>query len=152
NFSEGDAHKRVLSLVSCYLFLIPKAHGWHSVGCRCPEVPASHSTPTVGFGSKCPTTLTHFLIRGSSGSIPRISKAPTPYGTQRAGWAQTNVGPRPPPNTPASAEADWLPPSTSRCRSGSLRREIRAWADGVRKAKPMTATVRLTSTPTSKVP
>ena len=49
------------------------------------------------------------------------------------------------------AEADWFTPRISPWRAGSLRREMRACAEGVRKAKPTTANVKLTSCMASRM-
>ena len=42
----------------------------------------------------------------------------------------------------ASAEADWLTPSTSPCLAGSLRREMSACSEGVSTQKPTVVSVR----------
>ena len=59
--------------------------------------------------------------------------------------ASYSVTPKTGPRMRAIADADWLTPRISPCFSGSLRREMSAWADGVRKAKPVTDGIRLSS-------
>src|ERR1019366_2365478 len=83
-------------------------------------------------------------MRGNIGTIAINSAAPAAYGHKFESVNLYSVTPKIGPRMRAIADADWLTPRISPCRSAELRREINACADGVKNAKPTTADVSAT--------